>query len=99
MIDIPAGWATVLVALVGIVPTTLSAVTLVLGRRVRRDTAVARHELQNNHGSSTKDAIDRIERKLLVDYRRIGALEDRLGEHIEQSNTIIRLLTKGNHHG
>jgi hypothetical protein len=97
MIDIPDGWATVLVALVGIVPTTLSAITLVLGRRVRKDAAVARHELQNNSGSSTRDAIDRIEHKLTADYFRIGALEHRLDEHVEQSAIIIRLLTKGHH--
>lgn len=83
--------------MVGIVPTTLSAITLVLGRRVRKDTAVARHELQNNSGSSTKDAIDRIERKLTSDYFRIGALESRLDQHVDQSATIIRLLTKGHH--
>lgn len=78
MIDIPDGWAAVLVALVGIVPTTLSAVLIVAARRVGKDAAVARHELQNNSGGSTKDAIDRIEAKLTNDYHRLGTLDRRV---------------------
>lgn len=78
MIDIPAGWATVLVAMVGIVPTTLSAVLAVFLRRVGKDAAVARHELQNNSGSSTRDAIDRIEHKLVNDFHRIQRLDKRV---------------------
>lgn len=78
MIDIPDGWAAVLVAAITIVPTTLSAVLVGAVRRVRKDTAIAAHELQNNSGSSTRDAVDRIEEKLTNDYRHLRALDRRV---------------------
>jgi len=95
MIDIPGGVAAVLVALIGIVPTTASALLAVTVRRVGRDAEAARKELKSNSGSSTRDAVDRIEGKLTTDYHRISGLERRLEDHIDQSETIIRLLTKG----
>lgn len=108
MIDIPSGWAAVLVAMVGIVPTTLSVITVVLGQRTRKDAAVARHELQNNSGSSTKDAIDRIETKLTNDYHRLGTLDRRVTTigaglvglaALIAAPTIRHLTKKARHHG
>lgn len=68
-----------------------------LGLRVRsvgKDAAAARHQLEPNHGGSTKDAINRIEQKLTADWHRIGGIERRLEDHIEQSAILIRMLTK-----
>src|SRR5690606_2529910 len=92
MIDIPGGVAAVLVALIVIVPTTASALLAVTVRRVGRDAEAARKELKSNSGSSTRDAVDRIEAKLTTDYHRISGLERLLEDHIDQSVTIIQLL-------
>jgi len=83
----------VVVALVGVVASRIGKVT---------------HELQPNSGKSMRDAVDRIERrqrssedwqesadqKLDRDNLRIGSLEHRVSEHIEQSATIVSLLAK-----
>ena len=78
MIDIPDGWAAVLVAMIGIAPATISTVLVFVVRGVRRDAAVAAHELRNNSGGSTRDAIDRIEAKLTNDYHRLQRVDRRL---------------------
>jgi len=89
-----AGVVAIVVAIIAAVPAILTAVLAARVKRVGEDAAKAARQLDNNGGSTTKDAIDRIEAKLATDYHRITGLERRLDEHIAQSDLIIRMLTK-----
>ncbi|MGX1931726.1 hypothetical protein [Microbacterium resistens] len=88
----------IVIAVIGAVQAiTLGLITAIMSRlgKVKTDAAAARHQLEPNSGGSAKDAITRIEAKLTADYHRLGGLERRLDDHIEQSATLIHLLTKG----
>lgn len=91
-----AGLVAIVVATITALPATLSALLLVRVKRVEKDAAATARQLSNNGGSTTKDAIDRIDAKLTTDYHRITGLERRLDDHITQSELIIHLLTKEN---
>lgn len=84
----------VLVAAIAAVQAVLIAWLGLRVRAVGRDAAAARHQLEPNSGSTPADALTRIETKLIADYHRITGIERRLEDHIEQSATLIRLLTK-----
>ncbi len=89
-----AGLVAIIVASITAIPAVLATVVAVRVKRVGKDAAAAAHQLANNGGSTTKDAIDRIEAKLTADYHRITGVERRLDDHIKQSDLIIHLLTK-----
>lgn len=94
----------VIVALIGAGQAITLALFAWLGSRVGKikkdaasaaaDAATAAHEAKPNSGSTMADAIIRIEKRLTADFHRIAGVEKRLEDHIQQSETIIRLLTK-----
>lgn len=87
-----AGVVAIIVAAITAVPAAMTAFLAVRVKHIGRDAAAAARQLDNNGGSTTKDAIDRIETKLTTDHHRIRGLEQRLDDHIQQSQVIINLL-------